>query len=67
MEILKEITYLRDSVSASGGYEAAVTAKTKCEWVKIRECSELLYGRRFPLKLKGAVYELSKASCTVWK
>ena len=25
--------------------------------VKLRECSELLYSRRFPLKQKGAVYK----------
>ena len=25
--------------------------------VELRECGELLYGRRFPLKLKGAVYK----------
>ena len=43
--------------SAGGGCEAAVTARTRCEWVKFRECGKLLYGRRFPLSLKGAVYE----------
>ena len=43
-------------VCAGGGCEAAVTARTWCGWVKFRECSELLYGRRFPLMLKGAVY-----------
>ena len=26
-----------------------------CGWVKFLECSELLYGRRFALRLKGAV------------
>ena len=25
----------------------------RCGWAKLRECSELLYGTRFPLKLKG--------------
>ena len=34
-----------------------MTAIARCEWVKCRECDELLYGRRFPLKMKGAVYE----------
>ena len=34
--------------------EAAVTARTRCRWVKFMECGELLYGRRFPLRLKGA-------------
>ena len=43
-------------VSAGGQCEADVTARTRCGWVKLRKCGELLYGRRFPLKLKGAVY-----------
>ena len=56
-ETIRQFTYLGDRVSAGGGCEAAVTAKTRYGWVKLRECSELLYGRRFPPKLKGAVYK----------
>ena len=55
VETVREFTYLCDSVRAGGGCEAAVTARTRCGWVKLRECGELLYDRRFPLKLKGAV------------
>ena len=33
-----------------------MTARTRCGWVKFRECGELLYGRRFPLRLKATVY-----------
>ena len=44
-------------MSAGGGCEAAVTARTRYEWAKFRESGELLYGRRFPLKLKGAVHK----------
>ena len=51
-----EFTYLGDRVSAGGGFEATVTTTTRCRLVKHRECDELLYGRRFPLNLKGAVY-----------
>ena len=40
-------TYLSDRVSAGGGYEAAVTDRTNCMWVKFRACGELLYGRDF--------------------
>ena len=40
---------------AGGGGDAAVTAKTGCGG--FRECDVLLYARRFPLCLKGAVYE----------
>ena len=57
METVREFTYLGDRVSAGGGCETAVTARMRCRWVKFRECSELLYGRRFPLRLKGAVYK----------
>ena len=57
METVWLLTYLGDMVSAGGGCEAAVTARTRCGWVKFRVCSELLYGRRFPLMLKGAVYK----------
>ena len=57
VETVREFTYLVDRVSAGGGCEAAVTARTRCRWIKIRECSELLYGRRFPLWLKGVVYK----------
>ena len=34
-----------------------MTVRTKCGWVKIRVYSELLYGRMYPLKLKGVVYQ----------
>ena len=53
----REITYHGDRVSAGGGCEAAVTASRRCGWVKFRVCSELLYVRRFPLRLYGAVYK----------
>ena len=56
METVWEFAYHCDRVSAGGGCEAAVIARTRCGWVKFEECCELLYGRRFPLWLKGAVY-----------
>ena len=57
MKTVREFTYFGDRVSAGGGCEAAVTAKTRHVWLKFRECAELLYGRRFPLRLKGTVYK----------
>ena len=54
VKTVREFTYLGDRVSAGGGCEAAVTARTRCGWVKFRECGKLLYGRKFPLKLIGA-------------
>ena len=57
MEKVREFTYLGDRVSAGGGCEAAVAARTRCVWIKFRECGEMLYGMRFPLRPKKAVYE----------
>ena len=56
VETVMEFTYLGDRVSAGGGYEAAVIIRTICGWVEFGECGELLYGKRFPLWLIGAVY-----------
>ena len=56
VEAVSEFTYVGDRVIAGGGCEAAVTARTRCGWVKFRECVELPYDRRFPLMLKGAIY-----------
>ena len=53
---VRKSTYHGDRLSAGGGCEADVTVRTGCGWVKFTECGELLYGRRFPLKLKLAVY-----------
>ena len=47
-ETVKQFTYFGDMVSASGGCEAAVTARTRCVWV--------MWVRRFPLRQKWAVY-----------
>ena len=53
VETKSEFIYLDDRVIAGGGCEAAETDRIRCGWVKLRECSELLYDRRFPPKLKG--------------
>ena len=56
METVRELTYFGDRVSAGGRCEAAVTARTRCGWVKPMECGELLHGRRFPPRMKAAVH-----------
>ena len=56
VETVTELTYLGDRVCAGEGCDAAVTDRTRCGWVQFWECGELLYGRRFHIKLKGAVY-----------
>ena len=55
VKTVREFTYLGDRMSAGGGCEVVVTARTRCWLVKFREFSQLLYGRIFSLKMKGAV------------
>ena len=56
VETVSEFTHLGKRVSAGGGCETVVTDRTRCGLVKFLECVELLYGRRFTLRLKGAVF-----------
>ena len=56
VEAVGELTYLAGMVSAGGGCEAAVTARTRCGLVEFMEYGELLYGMKFPLLLKQTVY-----------
>ena len=44
-------------MSTGVGCEGAMTARARCGWVKFRKCGKSLYGKRFPLKLKDAVYK----------
>ena len=68
VDFVKSICYLGDRLNVSGGREAAVTARTRIEWIKFRKWEELLYGRRFSLKMKGRIYqEFRKISNTVWE
>ena len=54
---MKSFCYLWDRLNASGRIEAAVTARTRIGWIKFRECEELLYRRKFLLKIKGRIYQ----------
>ena len=38
VETVRGFCYLGDRVNASGGCEAAVTARARIGWVKFREC-----------------------------
>ena len=56
VETVNGLCYVGDRLNDSGGCEAAVTARVRIDWVKFRECGELLFGNRFPLEMKGEVY-----------
>ena len=57
VKTVRQFPYLLDRVCAGEECDAAVTARTRYAWVVFGECSELLYSRRFPLRLKGAFYK----------
>ena len=68
VETVRGFCYLGDRVNASGGCEAAVTARVRAGWMKFRECEQLLSGKRFPLRLKGMVYRrVCETGHAVWK
>ena len=56
VESVRGFCYLGDRVNASGGCEAAVTARVRIGWVKFKECGELLNSKRFSLQMKGMIY-----------
>ena len=56
VETVNGSCYLGDRLNASGGCEAAVTARVRIDWVRFRKCGELLHRNRCPLKMKSKVY-----------
>ena len=56
VETVNGFCYLGDRLNASGGCEAAVTARVRFGCVRFRKCGELLLGNRFFLKMKGKVH-----------
>ena len=68
IDFVKKFYHLGNRLNASGGSEAAVTARTRIGWIKFRECGELLHGRKFSLKMKGRIYQSCvKTSNVVWE
>ena len=52
VETDKGFCYL-NALNACGGSEMTVVARTRIEWMRFRECEDVLYGRRFSFKMKG--------------
>ena len=57
VETVSNFSCLGDRLNATVACETAVTARTRIGWMKFRECSEILKGRRFSLKLQRKVYK----------
>ena len=66
VETVNGFCYLGDRLNASGGCEAAVTARVRIGWVRFRECVELLLGNRLPLRKKGKVYRCCMRSAILY-
>ena len=66
VETVNGFCYLGGRLNASGGCEAAVTARLRIGWVRLRERGELLLGNRFPLKMKGKVYRCCARSAILY-
>ena len=67
VETVNGFCYLEDRLNASGGCEAAVTARVRIGWVRFRECGELLLGNRFPLRMKSKVYRCCVKSAILYE
>ena len=57
IEFVKSFCHVGDRLKASGGSQAAVTARTRIGGIKFRECGEILFGRKFWLKMKEKIYQ----------
>ena len=66
VETVSKFTYLGDRLNATGGCETAVTARSRTGWIKFRECSEILKGRRFSLKMRGRIYKSCVTSAMLY-
>ena len=56
VKTVKGFFYLGNRLNASGGYEASVTARTRVDWKKFRECGEIMFGKRFSFQMKEKKY-----------
>ena len=65
IDFVKSFCYLGDRLNVSDGCEAVVTARTRIGWIKFRECGELLFGRKFSLKMKEFIRVAKDQQCCV--
>ena len=58
VETVEGFCYPRNALNASGGSEMTVVARTRIGWMRFQECGEVLYERKFLLKIKRKVYQI---------
>ena len=66
METVNGFCYLGDKLNSSGGCEAAVIARVRIVWVRLRECREALLGNRFPVRMKDKAYRCCVRSAILY-
>ena len=66
VEMVNGFCYLGDRLNASGGCEAAVTARVRIGGARFRECGEFLLGNWFPLKMKSKIYRCCVRSAILY-
>ena len=66
VETVSKFTYLGDRLNATDGCETAVTTRSRIGWMKFRECSKILKGRRFSLEIKGNIYKSCVTSAMLY-
>jgi len=49
--------YLGSFVQKNEGFDKDVKYRIRCEWIKGREMSGILYDKRIPMRLKGKFYK----------
>ena len=57
VETVSKFTYLGDRLNATDGFKTTVTAGSRIGRMKFSECSKIIKGRRFSLKMKGKIYK----------
>ena len=62
-----DFAYLGDRLNAVDGCEMAFTTRIRIDWVRFRECGELLLGNRIPLKMKEKVYRCYVRSAILYR
>ena len=67
VKTVRGFCYLSDRLNASGGCEAAETAKTRLGWKKFRGCGEILFRKRFSLGMKRKVYKIYVRSAMLYE
>ena len=67
METVYKFCNLGGRLNSSGGCKAVVTARVRISWIRFKKSRELLFGNRFPLKMKGKVYRCCIRSAILYR